>query len=230
MILVIVAKFIAVIVVGYLLGSIPFGVLVGKRMAKADVRQHGSGKMGATNVLRTAGRKAAAVVAILDLLKGMLAVLFAGLIWWGLSASEGVSDSWWLLSSAQVTAGLAAVVGHIWPIFLKFRGGRGVAPFFGGLVALCPVAAVFGGEALILGAGLTGFASLGSILGVIGVYAILVPLTIMHGFPWEYLIYALAGTIIIIVMHRDNIIRLMSGKERRLGDKVNTLPPTKSTG
>lgn len=230
MILVIVAKFIAVIVVGYLLGSIPFGVLVGKRMAKADVRQHGSGKMGATNVLRTAGRKAAAVVAILDLLKGMLAVLFAGLIWWGLSASEGVSDSWWLLSSAQVTAGLAAVVGHIWPIFLKFRGGRGVAPFFGGLVALCPVAAVFGGEALILGAGLTGFASLGSILGVIGVYAILVPLTIMHGFPWEYLIYALAGTIIIIVMHRDNIIRLMSGKERRLGDKVALVPPTKSTG
>ena len=71
MILVIVAKFIAVIVVGYLLGSIPFGVLVGKRMAKADVRQHGSGKMGATNVLRTAGKKAAEVVAILDLLKGI---------------------------------------------------------------------------------------------------------------------------------------------------------------
>ncbi len=230
MILVIVAKFIAVIVVGYLLGSIPFGVLVGKRMAKADVRQHGSGKMGATNVLRTAGKKAAAVVAILDLLKGVLAVLFAGLIWWGLSTSEGASSSWWLLSSAQVTAGLAAVVGHIWPIFLKFRGGRGVAPFFGGLIALCPVAALFGGEALILGAGLTGFASLGSILGVIGVYTILVPLIIMHGFPLEYLIYALVGTIIIIVMHRDNIIRLMSGKERRLGERVNTLPPTKSTG
>ncbi|MCD6299849.1 MAG: glycerol-3-phosphate acyltransferase [Dehalococcoidales bacterium] len=226
----IVAKFIAVIVVGYLLGSIPFGVLVGRRMVKMDVRQHGSGKMGATNVLRTAGRKAAAVVAILDLLKGILAVTFAGLIWWGLSTIEGVSDSWWLLSSAQVAAGLAAVIGHIWPIFLKFRGGRGVAPFFGGLIALCPVAALFGGEALILGAGLSGFASLGSILGVIGVYTILVPLIIINGFPVEYLIYALAGTIIIIVMHRDNILRLMSGKERRLGDKVNLVPPTKGTG
>jgi len=229
MIAVIIAKFVAVVVVGYLLGSIPFGVLIGRRMAKVDVRQYGSGKMGATNVLRMAGKKAAIAVGVLDLLKGALAVIFAGLIWWGLSQSEGGSGSWWLLSSAQVAAALAAVVGHIWPIFLKFRGGRGVATYFGGLIALCPVAAVFGGEALIVGAGLTGFASLGSILGVVGVYAILLPLTIMHGFPIEYLVYALAGTILIVAVHRDNIVRLLSGKERRLGIKVNPDPPTKST-
>jgi len=229
MIAVLIAKFVAVVVVGYLLGSIPFGVLIGRRMAKVDVRQYGSGKMGATNVLRTAGKKAAIISGVLDLLKGALAVIFAGLIWWGLSNSGGSFSYWWLLSSAQVAAALAAVVGHIWPIFLKFRGGRGVATYFGGLIALCPVAAVFGGEALIVGAGLTGFASLGSILGVVGVYAILLPLTIMHGFPLEYLVYALAGTILIIAVHRDNIARLLSGKERRLGIKVNPHPPTKST-
>jgi len=229
MIAVLIAKFVAVVVVGYLLGSIPFGVLIGRRMAKVDVRQYGSGKMGATNVLRTAGKKAAIISGVLDLLKGALAVVFAGLIWWGLSNSGGSFSYWWLLSSAQVAAALAAVVGHIWPIFLKFRGGRGVATYFGGLIALCPVAAVFGGEALIVGAGLTGFASLGSILGVVGVYAILLPLTIMHGFPLEYLVYALAGTILIVAVHRDNIARLLSGKERRLGIKVNPHPPTKST-
>jgi glycerol-3-phosphate acyltransferase PlsY len=105
-------------------------------------------------------------------------------------------------------------------MFLGFKGGRGVATFFGGLIALCPPAALFGGEILFLGAGLTKFASLGSIAGAVGAYAVLVPLTIMHGFPIEYLVYALVGTIIIMFMHRDNIVRLFNGKERRLGEKA----------
>ena len=83
-----------------------------------------------------------------------------------------------------------------------------------------PPAALFGGEIFIIGAGLTKFASLGSIAGVVGSYAILVPLTIMNGFPIEYLVYALLGTIIIIVMHRDNIVRLINGRERKLGGKT----------
>jgi len=212
----IIAKFAAVVIIGYLLGSIPFGVLIGRRSAMVDIRQYGSGKMGATNVLRAAGRKAAAVVASLDLLKGVLAVVFAGLI-----VGRGylvVGDFALGALVAQVTAALAAIAGHNWSVFLRFRGGRGVATFFGGLIALCPVAAIFGGEILIIGAGLTKFASLGSIAGAVGAYAILVPLTIMHGFPIEYLAYALIGTITIIVMHRDNIVRLVSGKERKLGD------------
>ena len=96
-----------------------------------------------------------------------------------------------------------------------------MATFFGGLVALCPVAALFGGEVLIIGAGLTRFVSLGSIAGAVGSYAILVPLTILNGFPVEYLFYAVVGAMIIFVMHRDNIRRLVSGKERRLGDKAD---------
>ena len=213
-----IAQFVAVVILGYLLGSIPFGYLIGKRQAKVDIRQQGSGRTGATNVLRTAGRKSAALVAALDMSKGVLAVLFAGLI-----VGKGylvVGDFGLGSLVAQVLAALAAVAGHIWPVFLKFRGGRGVAPFFGGLIALCPVAALFGGEILIIGAGLTRFVSLGSIAGAVGAYAILVPLTIMNGFPIEYLFYALVGAIVILVMHRDNIRRLISGKERKLGEKA----------
>ncbi|MFC1987954.1 glycerol-3-phosphate 1-O-acyltransferase PlsY [Chloroflexota bacterium] len=219
MILIIVAKFIAVMIIGYLLGSIPSGVLVGRRFAKVDVRAYGSGKIGTTNVLRVAGKKAAVMVVALDVLKGALAVVIAGLIF-------GRNYLIWRdiglgLMSAQVLAALAAMAGHNWSIFLNFRGGRGVATFFGGLIALCPVVGLFGGEVAVVGAGLTKFASLGSIAGVVGTYAILVPLTIINGFPIEYLIYTLIGTIAIIVMHRDNIARLLAGKERRLGEKVN---------
>ncbi|MFQ6122764.1 MAG: glycerol-3-phosphate 1-O-acyltransferase PlsY [Dehalococcoidales bacterium] len=216
----IIAKFIAVALIGYLLGSIPFGVIVGRRSARVDIRQYGSGRMGATNVLRVAGKKAAVLVTVLDLSKGILAVVFAGLIFNGDYLVVGDSGLWWLARSAQVLAALAAVAGHNWSVFLKFKGGRGVATFFGGLAVLCPAAALFGGEVLIIGAGLTRYVSLGSIAGVVGAYAILVPLTIINGFPIEYLVYALIGAIFIIVVHRDNIARLLSGTERKLGDKV----------
>jgi len=211
------AKFAAVVIMGYLIGSIPIGYLLTRRQAKVDVTKYGSGKVGATNVLRTAGGRSAALVAGMDILKGVLAVLLAGLI-----VGRGylvVGNFGFGMLVAQVLAALAAVVGHNWSVFLGFRGGRGVATFFGGLVALCPIAAIVGGEIIVIGAGLTQYASLGSIAGVVGAYAILVPLTIMNGFPLEYLFYTLVGSVIIIVMHRDNISRLMKGKELKLGEK-----------
>ena len=224
-------QFVSVVILGYLLGAIPFGVLISRRMAKVDVRQHGSGKMGATNVLRTVGRKAALSVVVLDVLKGVAAVIFAGLI---------VGKSYLVMGSfsfgtlvAQCLAALAAVVGHNWSVFLRFHGGRGVATFMGGLVALFPPAAIFGGEVLFIGAGLTRYASLGSIAGAVGSYAILVPLTVMNGLPVEYLGYTLVGTILIIIMHRGNIVRLLSGRERRLGERVeepNAPPSPESLG
>jgi glycerol-3-phosphate acyltransferase PlsY len=226
----IIAKFVAVALVGYLLGSIPFGVIISKWQAGVDVRRYGSGRMGATNVLRVAGKKAAVLAAVLDLVKGVLAVIFAGLLFGDEYLLVGDSGLWWLVRSAQVLAALCAIAGHRWSIFLKFQGGRGVATFFGGLLVLCPLAALFGGEVLILGAGLTRYASLGSIAGSVGAYTILVPLTILNGFPVEYLIYALIGAIFIIVMHRDNISRLLAGKERKLGEKVEIENPATSTG
>ncbi len=206
----IIAKFVGVALMGYLLGSIPFGVIIGRRSAKVDVRQYGSGRMGAANVLRVAGKKAAVLVTILDLSKGILAVVFAGLIF-----SEE-----YLMVSAQVVAALAAIAGHNWSVFLRFKGGRGVATFFGGLFFLCPWAALFGGAVLIIGVGLTRYVSLGSIAGALGTCAILVPLTIIKGFPIEYLVYTLIGATFIIVMHRDNIARLLSGTERKIGEKI----------
>jgi len=225
----IVAQYLTAVIVGYLLGSIPFGLLIAKQTANVDVRKYGSGKTGATNVMRTAGRKAAAVAAILDLSKGALAVLFAGLI---VGNSYLVVGSFGLGSIlAQVLAAAAAVAGHNWSVFLKFRGGSGVATFFGGLIALCPVVALFGGEIIIIGASLTRFASIGSIAGVVGTYAILVPLTVLNGFPLEYLVYAMLGTFMIIVMHRGNIARLITGKERKLGEKAEKLsvPPSEES-
>jgi len=221
----IIAKIVAVVIIGYLLGSIPFGVLIGKRFAKVDVRNYGSGKMGATNVLRVAGKKAAALALFCDVVKGALAVVFAWLVLRGEYQVVLGSVYWWLLKSAPVLAALAAIAGHTWPIFLKFRGGRGVATFFGGLLALCPAAALFSGQVVILGAGLTRFASLASISGAVATYVILVPLTVFNNFPIEYLVYALIGTITIVVTHRDNIARLLHGKESKIGDKVETKNP-----
>lgn len=221
MIGVMVAKFLAVAIVGYLLGSAPFGAIVSRRIANVDVTQHGSGKIGTTNVLRIAGKKAAFLVVGLDIFKGMAAVVLAGLI---VGRSYLIIGNFGLgLLFAQILAALAAMVGHNWSIFLKFKGGRGVATFFGGLIALCPVAALFGGEVFVLGVGLTRFASLGSIAGVVGAYTILVPLTVLNGFPLEYLIYSLIGAVTIIIMHRDNIKRLLSGSERKLGERVETV-------
>ncbi len=226
MIATMVAKFVTVMIIGYLLGSIPFGVLVARRIAKVDIRQYGSGKIGSTNVLRVAGKKAAVLVVVLDILKGALAVVFAGLI---VGRSYLVVGNFGFgLMTAQILAALAAMGGHNWSVFLKFKGGRGVATFFGGLIALCPVVALFGGEVIALGAGLTRFASFASLSGAVATYTILVPLTILNGFPIEFLVYTLIGTIAIIIMHRDNIARLVSGKERKLGEKAEKIDPSPS--
>jgi glycerol-3-phosphate acyltransferase PlsY len=215
----IIAKFVGVVLASYLLGSIPFGLMITRKASGVDVRTIGSGKIGATNVLRVAGKKAAVLSLVLDLLKGTLAVLFAGLILSGDYMVAG-NHTIWLVKSAQVLGAVVAVCGHKWSIFLKFNGGRGVATFFGGLAALSPVVALFGAEVLVIGAGLTRYMSLGSIAGVVGAYVILVPLTIFAGFPVEYLIYAFIGAIFIIIWHRDNISRLLAGTERRLGERV----------
>jgi glycerol-3-phosphate acyltransferase PlsY len=129
-----------------------------------------------------------------------------------------------------VLAALAAVAGHNWSIFLGFKGGRGVATFFGGLAALCPPVAMIGGEALIVSVGLTRYASFGSIVGIVVAYLMLVPLTIIYKFPIEYLVYALIGGVVIIVMHKDNILRLVAGTERKIGQKAERVESSPSAG
>ncbi len=207
----IIALYVAVALVGYLLGSIPFGVLISKRSAGTDIRQVGSGKIGMTNVLRTAGKKAAALSLVLDMAKGALAVIFAGLIF-GASGED--------YTGAQVLAALAAIAGHGWSVFLGFKGGRGVATFIGGLLAMCWPAAVFGGGIMLIVGFTTRYMSLGSISGAVSAFILLIVLVILKSYPVEYAVYAMICAIFIFVMHRDNISRLVTGTERRLGEKV----------
>jgi glycerol-3-phosphate acyltransferase PlsY len=230
MIATMIARYLASMIIAYVLGSIPSGLILAKKMADVDVREWGSGKIGATNVLRSAGRRVAILSGLMDILKGAVAVLIAGLIIGKTYVAIGSFGFGPLLG--QVLAGLAAVAGHNWSIFLRFRGGSGVATFFGGWLALFPMVAIFGGEILFIGAASTLFMSLGSIAGVVGTYAIVVPLTIVSGLPIEYLIYALVGTGMIIYTHRGNIKRLLAGKERKLTEKAerNVLPPEQAKG
>ena len=211
-------KLLLVTVIGYLLGSIPFGLIFGRFRANVDIRNYGSGRIGGTNVLRTMGRGAFLAVVAMDVLKGTAAVLLARLIF----GTEHLSLGLYHLGqpTAVSVAAIAAVAGHIWPVFARFKGGRGVGTFIGTMFAINPAAALFGGEILIIAAGLSGFASLGSLTGIVSAYALLVLLTFLYGAPFEYLLYSMAATVLIILVHRDNIVRLLNGRERKLNQKA----------
>jgi acyl phosphate:glycerol-3-phosphate acyltransferase len=224
--------FVVVVVIGYLLGSIPFGLFIGRIFAKKDVRQVGSGKIGMTNVLRTAGRTAAALSLVLDIIKGAIAVGIASLIFMGKKDMAGLFTP---METAKVLAALAALAGHVWPVFLRFKGGRGVATFFGGLTALSLPAAIVGG-ACVLGIGLrTKYMSLGSIIGAVIAFILLLTMFILQINiifpypPFEYVVYSMIGAVFIYIMHRDNIMRLFAGTERRIGEKGKANPPAGST-
>jgi acyl phosphate:glycerol-3-phosphate acyltransferase len=222
----------AVVIIGYLLGSIPFGLFIARWFAKADVRQVGSGKIGMTNVLRTAGKKAAALSLILDVLKGSAAVGVAALLFMNDTDHVGLFTP---MATAKVLGALAALAGHVWPVFLKFKGGRGVATFFGALAALCWPAAVIGG-ACVLAIGLrTKYMSLGSIIGGVIAFILILMLYIIqfnffgHYPRFEYVVFSMIGAIFIYVMHRDNISRLFAGTERRIGEKTKVHTPPNKT-
>jgi len=216
--------YIAVAAIGYILGSIPFGLLISRAFANKDIREVGSGKIGMTNVMRAAGKKAAALSLLLDVGKGVLAVILAGLVFSGYTNGSTGGFTW--LESARVLAALAAIAGHSWSVFLKFKGGRGVATFIGGLMALHWPAAVVGGGLMLIIGFRTKYMSLGSIIGAVTAFIMLMALNILRiDFlkpypPIEYVTYAMICAVFIYVMHRDNIIRLVSGTERRIGEKA----------
>lgn len=222
----IVLMFIAVVVLGYLCGSIPCGVFISKRYTKQDVTKVGTGKTGMTNVLRTAGRKAAAISLVLDIIKGALAVGIAWLIFLGNSDTATVFT---FKETAKVLAGLAAIAGHNWSIFLKFKGGRGVATFMGALAGLYWPAAVLGGVLIFLVGLRTKYMSMGSLVGAVGAFFLLTAFYIIKidflrsgPMPVEYSAYVLIGVLFVWVMHRDNITRLYNGTERKIGEKHKT--------
>ena len=195
--------FLVVALIGYLLGSLPMGLIAGKLVRGVDIRDYGSGKTGFTNALRTIGLKAALLVLLGDVVKGVAPVLIARLL----------SDD----AYAQTVAGLAAVVGHDWPVFAAFRGGRGVTTFFGVLLAMNPLVFL----ALVpVGVGIavvTRYMSVMSMLSAVLAAAVLIGLAAGGALPAAYAVYASLGAALIVFLHRENIGRLLAGKEPKIG-------------
>ena len=200
-----------VIVVGYLLGAIPVGLVVGRMVGGVDLRDYGSRRTGATNAMRTLGSGWGAAVLLLDLLKGLAAVLVARALFEAPSAEAGE----WVAAAA----GLAAVIGHNWSIFISFTGGRGVATTGGGLLALSPLAVAVLLPAMLLVIWRWRYVSVASLLGALGAVVVTALFVVVGLGGWPAVGYALAAGAIVVASHADNIARLRAGTERRIGEK-----------
>ena len=211
------------LIISYLLGSIPFGYVIGKRFKGVDVRDYGSGKTGATNVLRTAGVSAGLLSFVFDMAKGAGAVVFTG--WLFSLPGQSLSNPYdmFVKELSRPAAGMAAIIGHDWPIFLKFRGGRGVMPTAGAFIVLSPIAV--GGAALVglMTIAIFRFVSLGSILGVSSLTLIVIYLYYFKGLSLEILLFSIISSLLVILQHNDNISRLVNGTERKLGQKAENI-------
>lgn len=205
------ATYIIVAIIAYLLGSISFSVIISKKMAGFDVREKGSGNAGSTNVLRTVGKKAAVLTLICDCLKGVLAILIAYI------AGNIVKD---IDKSLLVQlAGIFVVIGHTFPVFFKFKGGKGVATSLGVLLMvnwqIGLICLVF---ALVLMA-LTRFVSLGSVAAAVLFPVLTVFIRTNYLVPGNYIIFGIILAAFVIFNHRENVKRLLEGKENKLSFK-----------
>ena len=194
-------RIVIAIALGYLFGSIPFALLL-TRPRGIDLRAVGSRNIGAANVLRTAGVVPAIAVMLLDGAKGAMAVLAARLM----------SDD----PAVVMTAGLAAIVGHVYPAWLRFRGGKGVAASAGVFAMLAPVATAIAALVFVATIIVTRFISAGSIAGALA----LVVAAAAGNVPGPIVAGAIAAAILVVHRHRDNLSRLVAGTERRIGSRL----------
>ncbi|MDQ4000271.1 MAG: glycerol-3-phosphate 1-O-acyltransferase PlsY [Actinomycetota bacterium] len=184
---------------GYVLGSVPTGILVGRAWG-VDIRQVGSGNIGMANVLRSVGKKAAAVTMLGDMLKGLVPVVAAHL----LTGNE------WVVAAVA----LAAVVGHCWPVFLRFKGGKGVATGAGTSIGLVPVV----GLALFAFWWAVVLVSKYTSLGAIAVMLVSPVVFLLSGQPAPYVLYTVIGGALVLWRHRENARALVKGTERKIGE------------
>jgi glycerol-3-phosphate acyltransferase PlsY len=189
------------VIVGYLVGSIPFAFLLSRHRG-IDLRRLGSGNVGASNVLRTTGVRAAVLAMVLDGVKGSIAVLIAQLL------SAG--------AIAAVMAAFASVIGHVYPIWLRFRGGKGVATAAGAFAVLAPEALGIAACVFVIAVLATRFISVGSLAGALTLALV----AAFSDVPGIVAIGATASALIIIYRHRENLARLVAGTERRIGQRV----------
>jgi len=194
-------------VAAYLLGAVPFALILGKAVSKTDVRTVGSGSVGATNLVRVAGWRWGGICLALDFLKGFLPALVGRLCF--------QAD---LLLLHSIVWGLAAIVGHIFPVYLRFKGGKGVATSFGVVAAISPIATGAGLVVWIITVAISRYVSLGSILGA-SAYAIAAVVLNGDRLGAGLLVtcFAILIPLVIIPTHRANIRRLLAGKENKIG-------------
>lgn len=201
-------------IVAYLFGSIPTGYLAGKYLQGIDIREHGSGSTGATNVLRTIGKKAAIAVLAIDMLKGAIAVFLVKVICTS-SLSEFVPNSWqpWLIT---ITA-LMAVIGHSKSVWLNFSGGKSVATSLGVLLVMNPIVALstLGTFGVMLA--ISRIVSLSSVTGAVAVGILMILLKQ----PTPYIIFGVLCGVYVIVRHKTNLQRLLAGTEPKIGQKLS---------
>jgi glycerol-3-phosphate acyltransferase PlsY len=189
--------------ISYLIGSISFSYLVAKKLAGIDIRTHGSGNAGATNTMRVLGIGPAVVVLVLDAAKGLASMGLAHLL------TDGDPI-------AYAFAGIFAIVGHNWPVFFGFRGGKGIATTLGVSIGLSPAAFLICALITVLVIGLTRYVSLGSLVYVLSFPVLLV----LMGSGWTTFFISLFIPLLAIIRHKTNIKHLLQGKERKLGDKT----------
>jgi acyl phosphate:glycerol-3-phosphate acyltransferase len=197
------------VILAYLIGSIPTALIISKKFFGVDIREYGSGNMGATNTFRILGKKYGTIVMICDILKGMLAVGLFYLIPFYLQ-----SDNETERTNLMVGLGLSAVLGHIFPIWANFKGGKGVATLFGMIIAIQPVVAGACVGVFLLVLFLTRFVSLSSILA--GIMLPISVLWIWNEREFVYRTFAILVAVLIILTHQKNINKLLHGVENRV--------------
>lgn len=194
------------VVLAYLIGSVPTAVLISKKVFGIDIREHGSGNAGATNTFRVLGSKAGSVVMLGDMLKGFIAVKLSLLSHYSWGSEQ--------ITNLQIVLGLAAVVGHIFPIWADFRGGKGIATLFGMILSIQPLVAISLVGVFLLMLFITRYVSLSSISA-----SIAFPLLIFFIFQApevSYRLFAIATACLVVLTHHKNITRLLTGSESKV--------------
>lgn len=211
-----------IIILSYLVGSIPTSLLVTKAVKGIDIREHGSGNAGGTNVMRVLGWKHGLFVILLDALKGVIAVIIIARLHYGGLPFTNISpfDDFTLV---QIIAGVAAVIGHIWTVFSGFRGGKGIATALGMLLMIVTVDMLIAVGIFILVVSISRYVSLGSILGALSIpLTLIIRENIFHDHIHSYstiLPFVIGISLLVVFTHRKNVLRLLNGTENKLSFK-----------
>jgi glycerol-3-phosphate acyltransferase PlsY len=205
-------ELIFILILSYLIGSFPTAIIAGRLLKKIDIRDYGSGNAGATNVFRVLGWKAGIIVLIIDMFKGFAPVF------WLVNVISDATNNMEIRVYFQILIGVAAIAGHIWSVFTRFRGGKGVGTAAGVFLGLQPFPVIICLFVFIGIVAKTHYVSLGSITGalLLSLILILEKFILQIDVPWAMLILSILLSVLIVITHRENIHRLIHGQENKI--------------